>query len=49
MFCFEVAEVGGLAVEVDDVGEVDGVSDEPGGVHEVVGDLHGGQQGGLYI
>lgn len=46
----EVAEVGGLAVEIDDVGQVDRVSNHSRGVHEMVGyfeadqhyDLHQG-------
>lgn len=43
----EVAEVGGFAVEIDNVGEVYGVSDQPSGVHEVVGNFIAGEQGDL--
>jgi len=40
----QVTKVGGLAVEVNDIGKVDGVSDEPSGVHEVVGNFIAGQK-----
>jgi len=43
----EHAEVAGLAVEVNDIGEVDGVADKTSGVHEVVGNFVTGEEGDL--
>ena len=43
----QVSEVGALAVVIDHIGEVNGVSDEAGAVHEVVGDFQTSEQGDL--
>ena len=44
----QVAEVAGLAVEVQHVGQVNGVSDDPRGIHEVIGNFLTDQQNSLH-
>ena len=39
MIGIQVAEVAGLAVEVQHVGQVNGVSNDPRGIHEVIGNF----------
>lgn len=39
MVCVQVAEVCGLAVEVDDIGQINRIAYDSSGVHEVVGNF----------
>ena len=39
MIGVQVAEVCGLAIEIDDVDQINGVSNDSCGVHEMVSDL----------